>query len=168
MASYDAWGGSWGSSWLLHWTGEHGGTPPTPTPDIPPTSGGVGGTGVRRTRGHGNFGEAWRKHFEQQQARLARLSGELPRKQDRKEAKKAVETIAKVIAELPDDYYSARLNEALGLAAEATTPRKIVRLSRAAAVAAENALIDMLAEALEEPPRYEMTDDDIVAILLLS
>ena len=160
----DAWGGSWGSpsAWGVSW----GGTDPivVVTTDTP-TSGGVGRSG--------GYSGAWQKHFDQQRERLARLSGELPRKKDQKAVEKAVRTITEAVNRIAEEnpaYYSERLRGALGEAVEAKGPQQIVKASKAAAEAAELALLEMIEAAIEDlpPPKYEMTDWDRAAILLLS
>ena len=164
----DAWGGSWGSpsAWGVSW----GGTDPivVVTPAPPPASSGVGGGG-----GRGNFGDAWEREWTRKKDRLARLSGELPRKKDQKAVEKAVRTINEAVNRIAEEnpaYYSERLNGALGEAVEAKGPQQIVQLSKAAAEAAELALLEMIEAANEDlpPPKYEMTDWDRAAILLLS
>ena len=165
----DTWGGSWGSSWGLSWTrGEV--TPP------PVVTGGSGGFGayssdpdVYSTEWKKRYDQqqAWKKHFERQHDRILRRSSELPRKKDQKAVQKAARDITeavKQIAERNPDYYSEALNGALGAAAEAKSAAEIVRLSK---IAAELALAEVLA-AIIDPPRYEMTDWDRAAILLLS
>ena len=161
----DAWGGSWSSSWGDSWGA--GAAAVIVAAVAAAQSGGAG------SRGRGGYSGAWRKHFDQQQARLARLSGELPRKKDQKAVEKAVRTITEAVNRIAEEnpaYYSERLNGALGEAVEAKGPQQIVKMSKAAAEAAELALLEMIEAAIEDlpPPKYEMTDWDRAAILLLS
>ncbi len=165
MAS--AWGSSWGTAWADSWGA---GVQPPIVVVVPETTSGAGRGGGRR---HGGYSDAegWSRDYRRQQERLARSSRDLPRKKDAKAVEKAARTVADAIEQIEEQnpaYYSERLLGALGAAVEAKEPREIVRLSKAAAEAAEQALMEMLAEALAEPPRYEMTDWDRAAILLLS
>lgn len=172
MAVFDAWGGSWGTSWGLSWTGEHAQPEPEPTP-TPPPSGGVGG---------GGYSSAWRRHLQDRLRREARRDQEkfarsvetLKRPDDRAAAKRAADLAAKAIDQatraidpLENIDFAERLAKALGIAAEAKRPKQVI--ARAKEVeAASIALMEMLAAALATPPPYEMTDDDVAAILLLA